>query len=279
MTGPCWLPEGSQAWAPCSLAVKLWLAPPVDLLEPARWSLEAVRYSAPIYGLALLVLVPGGLLAVVVYRGHRRRTLMVAVALHLATYLFYPYSGEDSGRIERVAVAGRYFIPLVPLIILAWADTVSRHFRAFRGLIPAAHWALLAAAFAIHPAMQAWSSRDAAIVQDIVSTTAGGAMIVDTPQRKFVAAGYGPFTRFWMIDTPPARLAQLVMQQRETYIVRVSRSDTASMAELWATPQNYVERARGQCHLEPVRDQRYGTARRLQIWRVQACRSADSHGP
>lgn len=247
----------------------------VDWSSTAQWSFASALDSGPLYALALLVLLPGGLIAVYIYRGPRRQELQAAVICFVVIYLFYGYSGEDSGRLERVAAAGRYFIPVVPLITFAWAEGLSRHVRNTRQTrtwyFHVAAAGTLGVAFAVHPVMRAWSSRDAAVARDIVSTTDGGVVIADRTQHKFVAAYEEPSARLWMLDVPPARLAQLVVEPRPAYIVWVSRYETALMEELWAAPGGYVERTQRSCDLTPVIDRMYGSDRRLRIWRVRVC--------
>jgi hypothetical protein len=236
------------------------------------FSPAAVPVSAPFYAFVLLGLVPGGLIAVAAYKGAWRRELQATVALQLTICLFYLYSGQDSGPIERIAVAGRYFIPLLPMMTIAWADVASRHLQRLRPLVPAACVALCIAAFSVHPVMHAWSVDDAKIARDIVSTAAGGTVIVSTSQRKYVSPIYGPMTRVWTVDAPPDRLAELAPQPGEIYLVLVSRTETAAKEEVWAFgAQSYVASVRDWCQLEPVRDQWYGSHRRLRMWRVRAC--------
>lgn len=135
------------------LAFQLLFGSPLFMRNPEGWSFAAAVDAVPVYALALLVLVPGGLIAVAIYRGQRRGELIAAVALFLSVYVFANYSGQSSEPLARLGAAGRYLIPLVPLVALAWADAVSRQARSnrLRALVPVACAAIIVAAFAVHP--------------------------------------------------------------------------------------------------------------------------------
>ena len=243
------------------------------LRETAGWSLGAVARTTGMYAVCMLVLVPGGLAAVVAYKGRDRLALATAAAGYLALYLFYDYSGQDSAPIARIAAMGRDLIPLIPLVTIAWADCLSR----LASEVPSTRVALAAfvaiagAAFAVHPALRAWSAPDAEIAAQIAATVRGGALIADDRQRKYVAPMFGSFTRYWMIDTTVSELPSVTARHAEAYVVNVNRSETTLMEDRSMPARHYVEAASRSCRLEPVIDRTYGNTRRLQIWRVSAC--------
>jgi hypothetical protein len=243
----------------------------------AGWSWSAVRDSGAIYALCTLVLVPGGLAAVVAYRGKERLALSAAVAGYVAIYLFYDYSGQDSAPIVRTATAGRYLIPLVPLLTIAVAHCLSQGVFtiAIRRLAAAAFAVTAAAAFAVHPLVQAWSRPDADIVRNIVEIAGSGALIADVGQQKYVAPMYGQFDRFWMIDTPVNDLPALMARYASAHIVHVDRSETTRMQSMSVEPLSYIAAAARHCRLEAVLDRWYGDTRRVQMWRLSACGLVD----
>ena len=252
-------------------------SPLLGLRETEGWSLSAVRNSGAIYALCTLVLVPGGLAAVVAYRGRERHALTAAVAGYLAIYLFYNYSGQDSVPAARMATTGRYLIPLVPLLAIAWAHCMSRGVFtvAIRRLGAVAFAVTAAAAFAVHPLLQAWSAPDADIVRNIVEIAGSGALIADDSQRKYVAPVYGRFNRFWMIDTPVSGLPSLTARYASAHVVHVGRSETTLMERMSRRPHIYIAAAARRCQLEPVLDRTYGDTRRVQMWRLSACGLVD----
>ena len=256
------------------LVFQLLFGSPLFMRSQEGWSLAAAVDAVPLYALALLVLVPGGLIAVAIYRGQRRGELIAAVALFLAVYVFANYSGQSSEPLPRLGAAGRYLIPLVPLITFAWADAVSRQVRSdrLRALVPVACAAMVIAAFAVHPVIAQWSAREADIVRDIYASTAdGGALVADDNIRKYISPAYGRRARIWMADTPANELAAVTKPYPSAYIVVVSRFDTALMAEYSSDAETYLDQARLKCQLEPVLDRRDEPTRRLRIWHVRAC--------
>lgn len=256
------------------LTYQLLFGSAVATRDTAGWSIAAVLDSSVVYGFALLLLVPGGLVAVGVYRGRHWRQLLAAVVLYVSTYLFYNYSGQSSDTWVRVAAAGRYLIPLLPLVTIAWADAAQRYgqHRAPRGLAVPASALVLVAAFAVHPVVWAWSARDAAVVRDIYRNSADGdALIVSPLQRKYVSPLYGPRTRVWMEEEPvPTR--DLTDRHPATFVIIVDRMETERLAMFSVPAREYVARARNACELDVVHDRRYPGDRHLQMWKVHACR-------
>jgi hypothetical protein len=269
---------GSMAAGTGTTLLTSWaLAGPLAGFRIAGWSWSAVLDSSAIYALCTLVLVPGGLVAVGAYKGRERLALTAAVVGYLAIYLFYNYSGQDSGPVARVATAGRYFIPLVPLLTIAWAHCVSRvvFTVAIRRLAAAAFAVTAAAAFAVHPLLQAWSAPDAEIVRNIAAIAGNGALVADESQRKYVAPVYGQFSRFWMIDTPVSDLPALTARHVSAHVVHVGRAETTLMQRLSMRPHAYVAAASRHCRVESVLDRTLGDTRRVQMWRLSACSVVD----
>jgi hypothetical protein len=243
------------------------------LRATAGFSMGAVGRNIGIYTVCMLVLVPGGLAAIAGYKGRQRHSLVAAVAGYLAVYLLYDYSGQDSAPIARLAAVGRYLIPLIPLVTIAWADGMSRLVgdAPFRRAALAAFVLTAGAAFSVHPTLRMWTARDADIVTRIAATAGSGVVIADDRQRRYVAPMFGQFNRYWIADTPVGHLPALTSRHPAAYVVNVDRSDTALMQNLSVDARAYVEAASRTCAIEPVIDQVYGEARRLQIWRLSQC--------
>ncbi|MCZ6782415.1 MAG: glycosyltransferase family 39 protein [Proteobacteria bacterium] len=83
--------------------------------RPESFSLSLVAGNLPLQALALLVLVPGGLLAGFAYRGRRWPELVATVAIFPAFYALYEYSAAESALWKRLVLGPRYFLPLLPL--------------------------------------------------------------------------------------------------------------------------------------------------------------------
>ena len=273
---PGWMVLASAAAAGLATAVLVYWSTAATLpglRDTAGFSMGAVGRNIGIYAVCMLVLVPGGLAAIACYKGRERHALVAAGAGYLAVYLLYDYSGQDSAPIARLAAVGRYLIPLLPLVTIAWADWMSRLVidAPFRRAALAAFVLTAGAAFSVHPTLRMWTARDADIVTRIAATVGGGVVIADDRQRRYVAPMFGQFNRYWIADTPVGHLPSLTSRHPAAYVVNVERSDTAPMQHLSVDARTYVEAASRTCAIEPVIDQVYGEARRLQIWRLSQC--------
>ncbi len=90
------------------------------------FSLGALPRNGPIYLIALTVLVPAGLPLTACYKGTRRPELILTVAAFLVLHLLYDYNGGTSGGLKQWVLGPRFFIPLVPLLAFAMAESVPR---------------------------------------------------------------------------------------------------------------------------------------------------------
>jgi hypothetical protein len=243
------------------------------LRDTAGWSLDGIQARAVLYAVCTSILVPGGLAAIVAYQGRERHPLIAAVGIYLAIYLFYDYSASDSDRLARFATIGRYLVPLIPLMTLAWADSVSRIGSAVPiGRVTLAAFMITAsAAFAVHPVLRARSLRDQEIVRQIATTASRGAVIADDSQRKYVAPVFGEFHRYWIRDTAVRDLPLVIARHPSAYIVHVGRFQTPAVQDVSVDAPLYLEAAARACRIEPVVDRTFADRRRLQIWRVSSC--------
>lgn len=80
-----------------------------------------VLRNAPLYLAALLLFVPLGLWTVVRYTGPFRQMLQWTVLLFVLFYLFYGYNGCLNSGIKCLILGPRFFIPLLPFLILSTA--------------------------------------------------------------------------------------------------------------------------------------------------------------
>ena len=89
---------------------------------PYDFGLHHLWHNGPVYILMLLVLVPFGLWAVVRYRGNYRWAIATAVFAVLLLYSCYGYSAQESGSLGGLLLSSRFFVPLLPLFVLALAQ-------------------------------------------------------------------------------------------------------------------------------------------------------------
>jgi hypothetical protein len=249
------------------------------------WSLASISHNAPIYLIALLVLVPGGLVAIALYRGTRRPEVIGAVLLVLVFFTLYDYSASESGRAKQLVLGPRYLIPVLPLVVLAVAEVGTRLGKRFlgermiRGIGGRAWWPILVgapaalASFAVHPAIDRWSKGQAAISEDIYSrTTAGSALVTNTSaSQKFISPVYGKRLMVPRDNLEPDRLAAVLWFHPSTYVVWVDRSDSDWYRADSVTNERYLSRLGNFCRFSLVYDALEDAADRLRIWKVDAC--------
>jgi hypothetical protein len=123
--------------------VAQWLfGDPFFYKPPSAFVLESAGENLLFYGLVLIVLVPGGLLAGLAYRGRRWPELVLTVVASVVFFSLYGYSAEESGLQKRLVLAPRYFLPLLPVIAFAAAEVAPRLWGRIRsrGLLARRPW-------------------------------------------------------------------------------------------------------------------------------------------
>ena len=89
------------------------------------------------YLIALLVLVPGGLIFTMFYRGKRWIELISTVVVYIAIFIWWNYDGAGSGGLKQWILTLRFLIPVVPIVAFAMAHTCPRWYQAMaRSLRP-----------------------------------------------------------------------------------------------------------------------------------------------
>ncbi len=82
------------------------------------------------YLTALLVLVPGGLIFVLFYRGKRWIELVTTVVVFIGVFVDWNYNGAPSGGLKQWMLSLRFLIPVTPVVAFAMAHTCPRWYRA-----------------------------------------------------------------------------------------------------------------------------------------------------
>ncbi len=248
-----------------------------------RFAPHTIEERLPLYLLGLLILVPGGLLFSLAYRGRRRPEVIVTILLFFAFYLFQKHSTATTGVAKRIVLALRYFIPLLPLMAFAMAESMPRLWQRARERWPRpsvrlepALAALLAlwlagvasAALAVHPLFHRWSAGQAGIRSEIARHVAPDAVFVTNlpATRKFldeISRKYEPVDRSHF---EPQDVPELAQRYGEVYLVLLDRSDSAYWRRDMERNAAYV------AELEPIPEplvDRYLTSTdRLRIWRI-----------
>src|ERR1700722_8573404 len=82
------------------------------------------------YLTALLVLVPGGLIFTLFYRGKRWLELIATVVLYVGIFIDWNYNGAASGGLKQWMLSLRFLIPVLPIVAFAMAQTCPRWYQA-----------------------------------------------------------------------------------------------------------------------------------------------------
>jgi hypothetical protein len=274
------------------LASSAWMFGNAFHVRPSGYgfSLAQLGATVPLYLFILMVLIPGGLAAAFTYRGVRRAELLATVAISFVFFACYSYSGEESGGARQVILAGRYFIPLAPILVFAIADALChRLLRTWRtrplvlrlaGALTCA--ATTIAAVSIHPRMDALGRISADIARQIYQATPQRAVLITNIgiTRKYLSPAFGDRVIAPRDDVPTADVPRIVARGVPTYMVLADRSDSEFLRADSATNAAYRSALQLRCSLEPTVISRFtsqdhgrtvATNVRLAVWRVAAC--------
>lgn len=252
-------------------------------VEP--FGLEYVLENLPLQALALLVFVPGGLVAGLAYRGRRSPELVTTVAIFSVFYLVYSYSGATSTWPKRIVLFHRFFIPLLPILAFAAAEVVPRAWRRFLdGADPDARLALrrlagvaiavwiagvAVASAAVHPVFHTWSRTQAQIRDEIFQHTGEDSVLITNwpATGKFIDLLYGVRLPLDRDTVGPQHVAHLLQRHGELFVVFLDRSDSPAWREDARRNSAFVRtlpRSR-----EILYDRQVTATDRLRIWRVE----------
>ena len=241
---------------------------------------------------ALVVFLPGGLVAVAAYRGRRRPEVIATVGLVVVFFAVYGYSASESGVVDRLVLIPRYALPLLPLSVFAMAEAVPRlAVRAGSGmqngrqgdrnvgqnqlLARVAVGAVVAVAvvgsLVVAVAVDRRAGAEAEVARTIQRTVPDDARLVVNPLSltKHLGPVFGD--QPWADRTylPTTVLPAMVQRPGPVYIVFLDRGDSAFRDREAAANQAYLDEARIWNRLTPVVDRRIGDGRRLRILKVE----------
>ncbi len=208
-------------------------------------ALGTLHERLPIYALALLVFVPGGLLLALLYRGRRWPELCISVAGFVTAYLVQTYYTFATSLLKNMVVTPRYVIPIIPVIIFGMAESVPRlwrralaeaslahrvRFRALAGVVIALWIAgVSVASFAVHPAFAKWSAKQGEIRDAIFAETDFESVVLTNfmATRKFLPELEMKYLAVDRAEIDVETASSLVSRHGEIYIVFLDRSDSA----------------------------------------------------
>jgi 4-amino-4-deoxy-L-arabinose transferase-like glycosyltransferase len=235
-----------------------------------------------LYLLGLLVFVPGGLAAGLAYRGRRRVEIVATIVLFFSFYLFQRYGMTESGLAKRLVIALRYFLPLLPVLAFAMAESVprwldrmawnaqgTRVFERRAGALGALWIAGVAlGVVAVHPAFAAWSASQGRIRDAIERNVPRDAVLVGngTAIRKFIDDYSRSYVTLHRRSVAPPQVEELLSRHDVFYMVFLDRSDS----DYWREDAQHNAAFLAQMPVEPVllEDIRPTSTDRLRIWRA-----------
>jgi hypothetical protein len=241
------------------------------------------------YAVTLLVLVPGGLVGGLLYRGERWPEVVATVALFCSLYLLFGYTGWTSGP--------RYFAPLTPLLAFACAEAFPRLWAGILARFGAGKTAaseriaffgiwlwvagVLILAFAVHPVVDRFTDPFAQVRHAIYEhSPAGSIVLARGSDRRLVNPIYGDHRLVSIENLSPEtfdrllarhRTMTLVVQDRlEHQLLRPKKLERLSRRE--RQNEQILDMFMSRADLELVFEDDGGGAiyDRLRIWRVSA---------
>ncbi len=262
------------------------------------WSLSTFAFQALPYIAVLLIGIPGSPITTLLYRGRRRAEVVATVVIVFTFFAAYKYGGWESGGWKQLVLGPRYFMPLVPTLVLTVAEVVTRRgLGRFGGIVPtwiAAAWVLAAAAaaFAVHPVFYSWGESQWRIGSAIYENTPERSAVVtnETATLKFVneTVGLRAFSNRVTPElltqyTPGPLFARSVLPDAvprlldacgTVTIALLDRTETEVLRQEAVINEDFVAAVGRFCRLEPIVDLQATATDHLRMWRVGPCSGA-----
>ena len=257
----------------------------VAIRTPYILEVATIMERLPLFLFGLLVLLPGGLVLALLYRGERRPEVTGTVLFVFGFFLLQQYSSVETGFAKRIVLALRYFLPLLPLMIFAMAESVPRLWQGMlqrtasprreqlvslaRATLAAWIAMLVVGAIGVNVFMYRWATSVAEIHDSILETTDGAVIVTNLAgTKKFIHEldlAYLPVKRS-LIE--PEELVTLAKRHGELYLVLLDRTDSEWWRSQTADNAAFVARLPGEPEL--LVDRRPTSTDRLRIWRFSA---------
>ena len=267
-----------------AVSAALFFGDPFFAKAPDPFTLSSLSETLPLYALSLFVFCPGGGVAALLYRGERRAEIVSTFVLFVVFHLSYSYSAVESGLAKRLVLGPRYFIPLLPLLAFASAETwprlaaraslpVQRAGERLLGvMLPAIALVLALGLAAMHWVHADWASHQAKLRAAIHERTPDGAVVVTNTEAtgKFMDYVEGGRVVLDRRRLGVAGARRLLETRRDFHLVLLDRSDSDFWRRNAFDNADFVSRLPGEKEL--LLDLRATPTDRLRVWRVTAPR-------
>ena len=241
---------------------------------------------------ALLVLVPGGLIFALFYRGKRWIELITTVFVYVGIFVFWNYNGASSGGLKQWMLSLRFLIPLVPILAFAMAHTCPRWYHVIvQSLRPenrltlqsaakgaAALWVagIVVVGFLVNWRSQQWSMLHEDVVKSVYDNTDPAQPIMaDQPatvkflnelngQRMLMDLDLGNMS----YDVSRYQLLRLLDRNKTVQIVLFGRDDSEYWLHKSKDDEAFVAAISQQLHTTLKVQRRFPGLGVLRIWNV-----------
>lgn len=240
------------------------------------------------HAVALLLLLPAGLIAALGYRGHRRLELILTVIGFIAVYLMWWYNGSESGRAKQLVIGpGRFYIPLAPLLIIAMANVAERYGRSLLSKVNAALGARVRAvviglgalglALAVvcgHMAMDRLTAVPQRMAETVLRAVPAGAVVVTNMAgtNKVFSPVYelqhGRRIALDLAAVSPEYLRQILARRPEIWITIAYRTDSAHWIALNGQNDRILAEYRSVCDMTETMRANLSTTETVCVWRA-----------
>jgi len=253
-------------------------------LVNARFSLEALPDTAPVYAILLLLCVPGSVIWMPRYRGWRWQECQAAVWSTVLFFLLYTYAAKSTEPLRQLVLMGRYLIPLVPLLVWCasstlgewWSRRLSTPNATAEAWVP---WlwigAVIGGTFLVHPVVASWDAVQARVTDRILAVLPDEVQVVTvaTDIARHLHGGTGRRVLVSFDVATPHELARPAVRRPPVFIVTVERSADEYDEESAQTARRYRSELAGWCSVTPVVEEEVAPGTRLRVHRVAACAS------
>ena len=245
-----------------------------------------LRENLVMYLIALLVIVPAGLILALGYRGLRWPELTSTVALFVGMFIVYNYDAAASGGPKQWVLSLRFMIPLLPILAFAMAHTGPRWYAAFLRRMPesnrrawtkVADWGvaiwligILAAGLLVNWQIERWSASHRDVVTALYANTVPAEPIVaDTPATvKFLNELYGRRMVAELTGMSLQQVRALIDRHKTIQIVLFERDDS----DYWLTKSSqhskFISDVSGEFAASLKLERRFPGLGVLRIWSV-----------
>jgi hypothetical protein len=245
------------------------------------------------YLIALLVLVPGGLISTLFYRGKRWIELVVTVFVYVGIFIYWNYNGAASGGLKQWVLSLRFLIPVIPIVAFAMAHTCPRWYRdilrwlrpenvpafrrACRGVMAAWVAGIVVVGFVVNWRSEAWSKLHEDVAQSVYANTdPSQPVMADLPatvkflnelhgQRMLVDLDLGVANN----DVRRSQVVQLLDRHKMVQIVLFGRDDSEYWLNKSKDDQAFIADISQKLHATQKVQQRFPGLGVLRIWDVQ----------